>query len=410
MARNLDVYLNRDKVGTLSQDDQGDLGFQYEETWLKNPKAVPLSQSLPLQNDSFDRVASRPFFGGILPEADQRDAIAANLGISKKNDFAMLEQIGGECAGAVTFLPFGDPLPEHDHSYLKLDEATFAHTLRKLPTRPLLAGEDGIRLSLAGAQTKLAIFRSPTGEISVPLGGAPSTHIVKPAFKDYETIVRNEAFCMRLAKAVKLDVANVETGRADGLEYLLVERYDRKTEATNVVRLHQEDFCQAMGYVLKYQNEGGPSLQKCFDLVRNVSSRPVVDLRALLDAVLFNVLIGNNDAHGKNFSLIYDRGVRLAPLYDLICTVAYPDLSRKMAMKIGSRYEFETVLPRHFEAMAEEAKLSKTIVLSRLKQMAQMVIANLDSVSPTAPEIASIIHARCDRILHILTLSPDAKT
>jgi serine/threonine-protein kinase HipA len=409
MARNLDVYLNQDLVGDLTQDEHGNLGFQYASSWLQNPKAKPLSQSLPLKTDGFDRNECQGFFGGILPEADQRDTIARNLGISKKNDFAMLEQIGGECAGAVTFMPPGEPLPEAKHSYHPLDDKTLAETLRKLPARPLLAGEDGIRLSLAGAQVKLAVHKSQTGKLSIPLGGAPSTHIIKPAVRGYEGIVANEAFCMRLAQAVKLKTANVETGHVEGIDFLLVERYDRKTDANQTIRLHQEDFCQALGKDsnLKYQNEGGPSLKDCFDLLRATSSFQIRDLQALLDAVLFNVLIGNNDAHAKNFSLLYDQGVALAPLYDLICTVAYPDLASKMAMKIGSKYEFDQVLPRHFEAMAEEAGLSKAIVRRRVGELAQTVLDTLETVDSAPPNVIAIITSRCLQTLHRLTLQPE---
>ncbi len=405
MARNLDVYLHQSLVGELVQDEHGNLGFQYDASWIQDKQAKPLSQSLPLSPEPFDRNACQPFFGGILPEADQRDTIAKNLGISNKNDFAMLEQIGGECAGAVTLLPSGEPYPTSEYAYQKLDHASLASILRRLPSRPLLAGEDGIRLSLAGAQVKLAVFRSVEGEISVPLGGAPSTHIIKPAVKGYESMVLNEAFCMRLAQSIKLRTANVEMQQVEGIDYLIVERYDRKAEGNEIIRLHQEDFCQALGKISeqKYQNEGGPSLKDCFGLVRNVTTRPIRELPALLDAVLFNFLIGNNDAHGKNFSLLYDKGLTLTPLYDLVCTVAYPDLAKKMAMKIGSQYEYEKVLPRHFEGMADEAGLSRSLVRARVGELASLVLANIDSVQPYDPIVAAIVKHRCEQTLHRLT-------
>lgn len=410
MARNLDVYLNKVHIGSLYQDDHGNLGFQYIESWLQSPQAVPISQSLPLRAEQFDRNASQPYFGGILPEANQRDTIAKNLGISHKNDFAMLEQIGGECAGAVTFMPTGELLPAEEHQYRFLNAATLADTLRRLPNRPLLAGEEGIRLSLAGAQIKLAIYIASNGEYAIPLGGAPSTHIMKPTIKGYDGIVQNEAFCMRLAQAVRIKAANVEIGSTNGIDYLLVERYDRYFGTDQVRRLHQEDFCQALGSASdhKYQNEGGPSLKECFDLIRNVTTRPVIELPALLDAVLFNFLIGNNDAHGKNFSLLYHRGVSLAPLYDLICTVAYPELSDKMAMKIGSEYEYTKVFPRHFDTMAEGAGLSKPMVRKRLTDLAKLILDRIDSVQPFVPQIATIIKTRCEKTIGRSKLVPES--
>src|SRR6202022_1859343 len=192
MARTMDVYLHNDLVGQLIQDGGGQMVFKYLEDWLNRPGATPLSQSLPLRKDRFSRKECRGFFAGILPEESKREIIARNLGISARNDYAMLEQIGGECAGAVTFLPAGQELPKRDCRYRKLDAKELAGILRELPKRPLLAGEEGIRLSLAGAQDKVAV-RIEGEEVSLPLGGAPSTHILKPAVERFAGVVFNEA-------------------------------------------------------------------------------------------------------------------------------------------------------------------------------------------------------------------------
>src|SRR6201993_2256292 len=369
MARMLDVYLHEQLVGHLIQDDGGQMFFEYLESWLAQPGAAALSQSLPLRKEGFPAKECRGFFGGILPEESKREIIARNLGISARNDYAMLEQIGGECAGAVTFIPSGQELPKRDYHYRKLNAKDLAGILRELPKRPLLAGEKGIRLSLAGAQDKVAV-RIEGGEISLPLGGAPSTHILKPTVERFEGVVFNEALCMKLAAAAGLPAAGVETRSVDGIDFLVIERYDRHHGKTadgkpTLERLHQEDFCQALGFVseMKYQKEGGPSLKQCFALLRDVSNAPVIDLARLLDAVIFNYLAGNNDAHGKNYSLLYKRigtenlEIRLAPLYDLVSTLYYPELSRDMAMRIGSEYSSEKVSLRDFEQLAQEAGL-----------------------------------------------------
>src|SRR5215467_3577012 len=251
MARTLDVYLHTDLVGHLRQGDDGDMSFQYDESWLQGAGAVPLSHSLPLRPERFRRKECRGFFAGILPEESKREMIARNLGISARNDYAMLERIGGECAGAVTFLPHGEAMPDRHYGYRNLSEEELAAILKELPRRPLLAGEEGIRLSLAGAQDKLAV-RLEGGAISLPLGGAPSTHILKPNVERFEGVVFNEAFCMRLATAAGLPAAAIETREAGGMSYLLVERYDRHHRAVpdgepGIERLHQEDFCQALG-------------------------------------------------------------------------------------------------------------------------------------------------------------------
>lgn len=263
MARTLEVYLHQERVGQLIQDDHGQMVFDYAESWLTNPQAVALSHSLPLRPERYTRNECRGFFSGILPEAGKREMVARNLGISARNDFAMLEQIGGECAGAVTFMPEGEPLPARDDHYRELTEQELARILQELPHRPLMAGEQGVRLSLAGAQDKIAVHVSDE-RISIPLGGAPSTHILKPAIERFEGLVFNESFCMQLAAAVKIPSARVSVHQVQGIDYLLVARYDRTHDETGTVhRLHQEDFCQALGFVseTKYQAEGGPGLK-----------------------------------------------------------------------------------------------------------------------------------------------------
>jgi serine/threonine-protein kinase HipA len=406
MSRMLDVYLHEQLVGHLIQDEGGQMSFEYLESWLAQPEATALSQSLSLRKERFSAKECRGFFGGILPEEGKREIIARNLGISARNDYAMLEQIGGECAGAVTFLPAGQVLPKRDYHYRKLDAKDLAGILRELPKRPLLAGEKGIRLSLAGAQDKVAV-RIEGEEVSLPLGGAPSTHILKPAVERFAGVVFNEALCMTLAGHMNLPAAKVETRKVEDVEYLQVERYDRKhvtiDGAPDVDRLHQEDFCQAQNIVseLKYQKEGGPSFKHCFTLLRNVSTAPVIDLANLLDAAIFNYLIGNNDAHGKNFSLRYpDKEIRLAPLYDAISTIYYPELNSDMAMQIGREYSSDKVTPRDFEQLAGDAGLAKPLVRRRVPELATATIEALDKMNITdkvSDEVRGLIRKRCTR-------------
>lgn len=414
MARTLDVYLYSDLAGHLTQDDDGDMSFKYAESWLQRAGAVPVSNSLPLRKERFRRKECRGFFAGILPEESKREMIARNLGISARNDYAMLERIGGECAGAVTFLPHGEPMPDRHYGYRELSDDELAAILKELPRRPLLAGEEGIRLSLAGAQDKLAV-RLEGGTISLPLGGAPSTHILKPNVERFEGVVFNEAFCMRLAAAAGLPAAAVESREVGGINYLLIERYDRHHRpgpdgALLVERLHQEDFCQALGIVSeqKYQKEGGPSLRQCFALLRDVSSVPAIDVARLLDDVVFNYVVGNNDAHGKNFSLVYRPGgsseleIRLSPLYDVVSTIYYPELSRDMAMRIGEQYSSEKVTLRDFEKLADDAKLGKALVRARLIEATERVVAALPNVpvtSPVAENVAALIQHRAEMAL-----------
>lgn len=419
MSRTLDVYLHNNLVGHLTQDDGGQMMFDYLESWIENPTAIPLSESLPLRKERFSRKECQGFFAGILPEESKREIIAHNLGISPRNDYALLEHIGGECAGAVTFVPTGGPLPEKKYNYRPLSNEELAAILRILPRRPLMAGDEGVRLSLAGAQDKIAVHVNGDN-IFVPLGGAPSTHILKPAIERFEGVVFNEAVCMKLADMAGLPAAKVEIRSVDGIDYLLVERYDRKPVPVppHLVlgliqsyskRVHQEDFCQALGVSpdMKYQSEGGPSLKQCFDLLRDVSSLPAVDLQRLLDAVIFNVLIGNHDAHSKNFSLLYHEGgtlltggrtTRLAPFYDLVSTVFYPELSPRMAMKLGGEYVSDGLFSRHFEKLAEDAGLARKMVGKRVLELAESVQEKAGGIEinhEIAYEVVSLVKTRC---------------
>lgn len=402
----LDIYIDAELVGNLLQNQQGQILFSYAQTWLQNPAAYPLSQSLPLRAEQFTQKECKGFFMGLLPEESQRKIIALNLGISANNDFSMLQALGGECAGAITFLPENTkPILAKNYAYKILDVKELSKVLTILPTHPLLAGEKDVRLSLAGAQTKLAVIITSDNQIAIPLDSAPSTHILKPESERFAGLIFNEDLCMKLAAVIGLNVAKTEIRFVENMPYLLIERYDRKL-LKNIKRLHQEDFCQALGIPsnMKYQNEGGPSLKQCFNLLRETASNPVRDLQALLDAVIFNYLIGNHDAHGKNFSLLYDRNesgeqiIKLAPLYDLICTTYYSELSKKMAMKIGGEYSSLRITPRNFEKLAEEIGFAKPLVKQRLAELTVKIILNLatiEIINPNAGKVAEHIMEHC---------------
>lgn len=417
MARHLEVWLLGAHIGTLSQIE-GRLSFAYE------PGAtVPVSQSLPIRTEPFDDRATRPFFAGLLPEGGKRKQIAKTLQVSTQNDYALLDSLGGECAGAVTLLEPGQPPQALDapREVRWLDPAQLLQVLDEMPLRPMRAGEDGLRLSLAGAQDKLpVVLDTDDARIGLPLNGTPSTHILKPPIPDIEGSVFNEAFCMALAAALKLDVARTQiqtiADDAQQRHYLLVERYDRQASVP-VQRLHQEDFCQALGIVSehKYQNEGGPGLAQAFALVRSAIRPSAPHTLKLLDYVVFNALIGNHDAHGKNFSLLYTQaGAVLTPLYDALCTTVYPTLTDKMAMKIGSKYKFSEVMARYWEQFATEAALSPAQVKKRILDIAkrlpdlaratQATFQTQGNSHPIIDRIVTLIDQRCTLTIRRLTV------
>jgi serine/threonine-protein kinase HipA len=385
MAHELDVWLFADRVGTLALVE-GRLNFRYAPDWPSRPNAVALSTSLPLQAEPFDDLKTRPFFAGLLPEGQMRRLIAQQFQVSNQNDFALLDHIGGECAGAVTFLEPGQilPAPAHDDVQWLSDDEVVA-ILDELPRRPMLAGFDGLRLSLAGAQDKLPVVFDGS-RLGLPRNGTPSSHILKPAIHAVEDSVANEGFCMALAEAMQLRPAKSKIHVVLKRPFLLVERYDRVTDAEGQrQRLHQEDFCQALGVVpeMKYQNEGGPDLAQCFALVRRVTRPSAPQVLRLLDYVIFNALIGNHDAHAKNFSLLYSgKTPVLAPFYDTLSTAVYPTLTPKMSMKIGSKYKFGEVQALHWNQFAEGLGLAKAQTKRRILELAK-------SLPPTARKLQS---------------------
>ena len=430
MPKQLEVWLLGKHLGTLAQIE-GRLSFSYAADWLaKNATTagirsdtIPLSQSLPPRAEPFDDRAARPYFAGLLPEGDKRRLIAQALHVSRQNDFGLLDGIGGECAGAVTLLEPGQKpeAPDSANEVRWLDGAQLLRLLAEMPKRPMLAGEDGIRLSLAGAQDKLPVV-AESNRIGVPLQGTPSSHIIKPPIAGVEGSVFNEGFCMRLAAALKLDVAGASIHEISDHRFLLVERYDRqlakqgKPGHTQLQRLHQEDFCQALGVApeTKYQNEGGPDLTQAFDLVRRATRPSAPNTLRLLDFVVFNALIGNHDAHAKNFSLLYTpQGAILAPMYDALSTAVYPNLSNKMAMKIGSKYKFAEVQSRHWKQFAKDAGLSPAQVKKRileiaksLPDLARKTRATLDAEGNSHAilgQIAALIDQRCALTIRSLT-------
>ncbi|MEA3306618.1 MAG: type II toxin-antitoxin system HipA family toxin, partial [Elusimicrobiota bacterium] len=320
MTKPLNIYWGTILVGKLWLNDKRSFVFQYDDIWVTK-KGHPLSLLLPIQKKPFSDDASKPFFSNLLPEARIRTLIAGKLGISDKNDFKLLEELGGECAGAISLIAEGE-MPEIKGAYKPLSSQNLDKMIKEMPRKPMLAAKEGMRLSLAGAQNKLPVYVKD-GLIYLPEGNFSSSHILKPKIPEFEDTVENEAFCMMLAKKCGLPVPKISILQGK-YPSCLVERYDRETKPDgSIVRLHQEDFCQALGYGYdqKYESEGGPNLKDCFSLLEKHSTNPIIDKRNMLQWVVFNYLIGNCDAHAKNISILFTEGkVKLAPFYDLMST------------------------------------------------------------------------------------------
>ncbi|HEU4703107.1 MAG TPA: type II toxin-antitoxin system HipA family toxin, partial [Conexibacter sp.] len=361
-----------ERAGVLADARDG-LRFAYDPAWVAADRP-PLSQALPLDREPEPGVV-HAYFGGLLPEGEPRRLLARRLGVSERNDFALLAAIGGDCAGAITLAPPDRPRERDELEIDWLDDARLAELIARLPDHPMLAGEDGeIRLSLAGAQDKLPVIVEDD-RIGITAGRLPSTHILKMPIARFEGTVVNEAFCLLFGSRLGVPTVPAQPRRAGDHAYLLVERYDRfRRPDGSFGRLHQEDFCQALGIPSerKYEVEGGPSLADCFALVRRATTVPAAHMLVLLDAVALNFLVGNHDAHGKNFSLLRSpEETGLAPFYDILSTLAYPNLARRAAMAIGGERRPDYVRRRHLDRLCDAAGLGGATVRRRLLAMAR---------------------------------------
>jgi serine/threonine-protein kinase HipA len=401
--RALGVWCFGERAGLL--EDGRPLRFAYDARWLADGRP-PLSQSLPLDG-SFAPEAPGAFFGGLLPEAVPREQLARRLGVSERNDFSLLAAVAGDTAGAISLLPLGEEPGPAGHDVEWLDDEQLAQLLRELPTRPMHADEDGeYRLSLAGAQDKLPVVVGADGRIGLTKGRTPSTHILKTPIERLVDTVVNEAFCPAVGRELGIDAVFATPHRVRDREFLLVQRYDRREDGGVKLRLHQEDFCQALGVPSerKYESEGGPSLADCFALLRRTARVPATEVVRLLDQVALSFLVGNHDAHGKNYSLLYlpeASGARLAPAYDVLSTFAYSrafDTSRKMAMRIGGEYKPDYLEPRHLDRLLEDGGLGAAPARRRLRahaeaapEAARKVRAELGAQGWDRPILESVI-------------------
>lgn len=419
MAHLLDVWFGETKAGALSQDEAGPLSFTYDPGYLAGPEPRAISFSMPLQEGSYaDRIV-RPFFSGLLPDEGARQRLAGALGISAGNAFGLLEVIGGECAGALSLYPPGEnPPSSNDDGVEFLDQSRLEEILGKLRERPLLGGEEGVRLSLAGAQDKIAVCVEGDA-IGLAKGGRPTTHILKPFIQALDGTVENELFCLRLAARLKLPVPAVEMRHGGAIPFLLVERYDRALHKDGTIsRLHQEDFCQALSVPpeLKYEDEGGPGTEGSLDLIDRATARPAADRLAFIRALIFHYLVGNADAHAKNYALLYRAKVPdLAPLYDVVCTAAYPRLAKKHAMAIGGRSIPDTIQLKHWLTLVPETRGAQRLLVKdiaeltgRIGKEADGLLAEFEDAGITH-EILGAVRAIIEkRTAHLLRLTETA--
>jgi serine/threonine-protein kinase HipA len=407
VADALAIWLYGGQVAVVEREQKGRLRLSYTDDALSSYEGgTPLlSLALPLTRDRYPNGVTRAFLDGLLPEGEPRRAIAADLDLPASDVFGLLAALGKDCAGALVIQPQDDPSPPvpTTRTAEPLSDDDLAELVANLRSAPLGVGRT-VRLSLAGVQEKLLLARMPDGAWGRPVDGTPSTHILKPEIERFANTVENEAFCMRVAKHLGLSVANVETMLVDGRPVLVVERFDRIVDSEGTVhRVHQEDFCQALGLPpdRKYEQDAGPTLAHLARILQDVAEPSASE--SLLRALTLNVALGNCDAHGKNFSLLHtESGVlRLAPLYDLLSTKLYP-LDDKLAMYVDSVQKADRVTADRIVNEATRWGLPRgrveEIVSDCLDRLPAAVSAAADDVDGVPSGLLELVVQRVDQL------------
>jgi serine/threonine-protein kinase HipA len=392
VADELAVWLYGDHVASIERDRRGPR-LTYTETALERYSlGTPLlTLSLPVAVRPHPQGVVRSFLDGLLPEGAARRAVAREVGESASDTYRLIRALGRDCAGAVVIQPAGAPPPVSPTTATAepLTTEEIESLVRELRSAPLGVG-GRVRISLAGVQEKLVLTRMPDGRWGRPIDGTPSTHILKPEVAAYPMTVENEAFCMRVAKHLGLPVAEVDTTVIAGRRLLVVERYDRDVAADGTVRrIHQEDFCQAIGISpeTKYEDDGGPSLSQIAGILATVATPG--SLEHLLGAVVLNSLLGNGDAHAKNFSLLHERSgaLRLSPLYDLLSTLHYGD--DRVAMYVDGERRTNRVTGNRILSEATKWGMSRAVasdVIDGLLSRAGDAVAAARNETPDVPD------------------------
>lgn len=421
MAGELIVLLGENIIGAVIQNKQGRLKFTYDDKWRTADGAYPLSLSMPLAAAEHGHAVIDAFIWGLLPDNEFVLAQwARKYQVSARNAFALISNVGEDCAGAVQFVRperVDKVLGAGDGDIEWIDEDEIAKRLAALRAdhsawrRP----QDTGQFSLAGAQPKTALLFEG-GRWGVPSGRLPTTHILKPPTGEFDGHAENEHLCLLLAKRLGVPAASSSIMRFGDEMAIVIERYDRRKTNKGIIRVHQEDVCQALGLppTSKYQNEGGPGVADIIALLRETSTAPSEDTDTMIKAIALNWLIVGTDAHAKNYSLLIGAGgrARLAPLYDVASALPYEEFDSqklKLAMKIGGEYRVRDIGKRQWAKFAGELKMDAEALLSIVFALVAGALSAIDEIAaqvagegldhPVLAKTTDAIRARAEQIL-----------
>ncbi len=397
----IDLFFETIRVASL-RDGAAGVELVYDPSWLARRNAFPASLSMPLAAAPYGGEKILPWLANLLPESHLTE-IGQIIGVAPQDILGLIRQMGRDTAGA---LSIGAPHSGATEFRLVGAAANLERIIEELPQRPFLVGDEGVSMSLAGAQEKLGVVLVE-GEIAIPLNGSASTHILKPDIKRLPGSVQNEAFCLALAPLIGLSAAKVTTGVAGARAYLLVERFDRRITPQGVGRIHQEDLAQTLGVFPKDKYEFGamgqkvgPGLKQLFGAVAERVS-PGARL-ALLDELIFNVAVGNSDAHAKNYALLIGAGgtTKLAPLYDVLCALVWPRVTKLLPQAINGRRDPANLNGADWQALAKEVGLSPTRTVKRVEAICALVDARADEARDLVAAMPAGGHAILDQACH----------
>lgn len=353
----------------------------YETTWRELRGAFPVSTRMPLRGEPYPFDEVLPWIVNLLPEERNLELVARLTGVGKQDALGILAEVGRDTSGALSFAARGSS--RMNCRAVETPEE-FERILNELPKKPFLVGEEGVSMSLAGVQTKIGVHVDEDGRICIPVDGSPSTWILKPDSPSLWGGVYNEAFCLALARNVGISAPDVRIGTAVGRKYLLVARYDRRREGAAWRRLHQEDYCQALGVfpASKYErNQTGMPGPKVRDMMR--ITREVADLASvprLMQYVIFNIITCNTDSHAKNHSLLVGPfRASLAPIYDVMCGAVWPEITRNLANTIAGKNRGDYLKGRHWQREALLCGLNPRSILTEVGRLCERTLAALDA-------------------------------
>jgi len=410
------LFYERHLIGEIIERENAAPVFHYAPSWLEQDGAFPLSTTMPMQVQTWEWPILAPWLINLLPEDNDAVRMMARIfDVPHTNVLALLERVGRDTSGAISFAERG--VTGCDVREVG-SEDDLERIINELPRKPFLAGDDGVSMSLAGVQSKLAVRILEGGRIAIPINGTASSHILKPDSERLWGGVHNEALCLTLAGLVGLRAPTVSTGQAGKRFYLLVDRYDRLPQNGDLRRMHQEDFCQALGLPpsAKYQHNQtkGPKANFAMMMDRLRAVGGATDVLRLWDSMVFNVLCCNTDAHLKNYSiLIRGDGVELSPIYDVMCAKVWDGITENLALDVDDKRRGEYIEGRHWAREAEKCGLAPRIALEHVKTLAMSIVDELPNARSAVKAmpagdhsmlnaVESEIKSRCELITRAL--------